>query len=126
MSLTLMCGLSFSGKSTFATLLAEELNAELVSLDAINAERGLFGGQGIPVAEWARTNDLAMDRAAEKLRVGRDVVVDDTGSPRFIRDNWRKVAAEADAAFSLVWVQIDRARQRQRVVANRSAADATT
>lgn len=121
-----MCGLSFSGKSTLAALLAEELNAELVSLDAINAERGLFGGQGIPVAEWARTNDLAMDRAAEKLRVGRDVVVDDTGSPRFIRDNWRKVAAEADAAFSLVWVQIDRARQRQRVVANRSAADATT
>lgn len=117
-----MCGLSFSGKSTFAVRLADALDAELVSLDAINAERGLYGGQGIPLEEWARTNDLAHVRAAEALRSGRDVVVDDTGSPRFIRDAWRKLAAEAGASFSIVWVQIDPARQRQRLVANRTDA----
>ncbi|MCR2825335.1 AAA family ATPase [Microbacterium sp. zg.Y909] len=119
-SLILMCGLSFSGKSTFAVLLADELRADLISLDAINAERGLYGGQGIPVEEWARTNETAQTRAAEALRAGRDVVIDDTGSPRFIRDGWRAVAAATQAAFSIVWVQIDPARQRKRLLANRA------
>lgn len=115
-----MCGLSFSGKSTFAALLAEELDADLVSLDAINAERGLFGGQSVSREEWARTNEAAQVRAAEALRAGRAAVVDDTGSPRFIRDGWRAVAEATNAAFSIVWVQIDPERQRQRLLANRS------
>jgi predicted kinase len=120
MTLTLMCGLSFAGKSTFAGFLATELAAEIVSLDAINVERGLDGGQGIPLDEWAKTNRLAQERAVETLGAGRDVIVDDTGSPRFVRDQWRQVAAEARAEFALVWVQIDVTRQRARVLANRS------
>ena len=119
--LTMMCGLSFSGKSTFAALLVRELDARLISLDAINAERGLANGQGIPVEEWAATNAVAHARAAEALAAGRDVLVDDTGSPRFIRDGWRKTAADAGAAFAIVWVRIDPALQRERVLANRSS-----
>ncbi|MCL2794257.1 MAG: ATP-binding protein [Microbacteriaceae bacterium] len=120
MSLTVMCGLSFSGKSTFAALLAERLDAEIISLDAINAERGLDGGQGIPLEEWGRTNDIGHARAATALQAGRAVVVDDTGSPRFIREGWREVAASARASFSIVWVQIDAERQRERLLANRA------
>lgn len=116
-----MCGLSFSGKSTFAELLAAELDAVLVSLDAINAERGLYGGQGIPIEEWARTNEIAQRNALGALQSGRAVVVDDTGSSRFVRDGWRKVAEDAHASFCIVWVQIDPARQRQRLLANRAA-----
>ena len=120
MSLTLMCGLSFSGKSTFAALLSDELGAKLLSLDAINAERGLYGGQGIPVEEWARTNNKAQEFASSALRRGRAVVVDDTGSPRFIRDAWRKIAEDAGVSFSIVWIRIDPERQRQRLLANRA------
>ena len=43
-----MCGLAFSGMSTVAQTLRRELGIELISLDAINAERGLQGGEGIP------------------------------------------------------------------------------
>jgi len=57
-----MCGLSFAGKSTFARLLAEELGAQVISLDLINAERGLYGGQGIPLEEWAATDRIAHER----------------------------------------------------------------
>lgn len=117
-----MCGLSFSGKTTFAELLADALDAHQLSLDAINAERGLHGGEGIPLEEWARTNALAHARAAAALEAGRAVVVDDTGSPRFIRDGWRRVATEAETSFSIVWVQIDTTRQRQRLLANRAIA----
>jgi predicted kinase len=122
MALVLMCGLSFAGKSTLAASLADGLGAERVSLDAINAERGLDGGQGIPLEEWARTNDLAHARAGALLRAGRPVVVDDTGSPRFIRDGWRAVAEEASAPFALVWVRISPELQRERLLANRAEA----
>jgi predicted kinase len=119
-TLALMCGLSFAGKSTFAALLAEELGAELVSLDAINAERGLDGGQGIPLTEWAESNRIAHARAKTILRENSHVVVDDTGSPRFIRDSWRETALAADVPFRIVWVQIDLELQRARVEANRA------
>jgi predicted kinase len=112
--------MSFAGKSTLARQLVGALDAELISLDIINAERGLDGGQGIPLEEWAETNRLARSRAAQVLGVGRDVVVDDTGTPRFVRDSWREVAGASGTAFALVWVRIDRETQRERVVANRA------
>lgn len=80
--LALMCGLSFAGKSTLARQLGEALPADVISLDDINAERGLDGGQGIPLEAWAETNRIAQVRATEALREGRNVVVDDAGSPR--------------------------------------------
>lgn len=49
------------------------------------------------------------------------MVVDDTGSPRFIRDGWRKVAEDAGVSFSAVWVRIDAARHRQRLPDNRAS-----
>ncbi|WP_205781447.1 AAA family ATPase [Planctomonas deserti] len=120
MTLTLMCGLSFSGKSTLARGLAEELDAHLVSLDAINHERGLRGGEGIPLDEWATTNGIAHERAGALLAARREVVVDDTGSPRFIRNEWRETAKRADMPLLIVWVQIDPDLQRERVRANRA------
>jgi predicted kinase len=90
--LIVMCGRSFSGKSTLARALARALKAELVSIDAINEEGGLRGGEGIPVSEWGRTNDGASARTAAFLRTRRSVVVDDTSSPRFLRERWRTLA----------------------------------
>jgi predicted kinase len=120
MALTLMCGLSFSGKSTLTGHLAADLDAELISLDAINLERGLDGGQGIPLEEWAASNQIAHDRVRRLLSEHREVVVDDTGSPRFIRDRWRDIAKNSGTPFVLVWVQIDKELQRQRLHDNRS------
>jgi predicted kinase len=119
MALILMCGLSFAGKSTLAQRLVDGLDAHLVSLDRINEERGLDGGQGIPLEEWANTNRIAHDRVRDLLTDGRHVVVDDTGSPRFIRDEWRRTADTAGSVFALVWVQITPQLQLQRVRANR-------
>lgn len=121
MTLTLMCGLSFSGKSTLAARLAHELPAHLISLDLINEERGLDGGQGIPLEEWSATNRIAHERVGAILREGHHVVVDDTGSPRLIRDAWRATADSAHAPFALVWVQISPDVQRERVRVNRRA-----
>ena len=119
----LLCGRSFSGKSTVAGWLQTGLAAEVVSLDALNAERGLDGGQGIPLEEWARTNELATAQVEALLRSGRTAVVDDTASPRFLRDGWRDCARRAGAAFVLLHVQADDDVVRQRLLANRGSGE---
>ncbi|MCX7521960.1 ATP-binding protein [Microbacterium sp. STN6] len=121
--LVLMCGRSFSGKSTLARAITDELGGDIVSLDAINEERGLRGGEGIPINEWARTNDEADARAALALAAGRPVVVDDTSSPRFLRDGWRRLAERSSSRFVLVYVNAAESLILERVEANRQAGD---
>ena len=99
-----LCGLAFSGKSTIARRLAVELPAELISCDAINAERGFDGGTVMDDREWEKTSLEAARRAGSILAAGRNVVVDDTFSHRFLRERFRKVAADAGASFVLLFV----------------------
>jgi predicted kinase len=108
--LVLLCGRSFSGKSTVAASLADSLPGQVVSLDQINEERGLHGGEGIPLSEWARTNELARDRVIARLRDDQTVIVDDTSSPRFLRDGWRALCSSVGASMGLI---------RQRLLDNR-------
>jgi predicted kinase len=112
--LVLLCGTSFSGKSTVARSLAPKLSASIVSLDEINERRGLWGGDGIPAAEWIRTHELASDEVCELLSSGTSVIVDDTSSLRFLRDGWRSLAAAAGARFTLIYVDVDHATIRRR------------
>ncbi|TDD63225.1 ATP-binding protein [Kribbella antibiotica] len=119
--LVLLCGTAFSGKSTVARKLAPQFAATIVSLDEINARRGLWGGDGIPVEEWIRTHGEATTEARALLAASTSVIVDDTSSPRFLRDAWRAVAADFDAEFTLLYLDIDpeviherRARQDRR------------
>jgi predicted kinase len=118
--LILLCGRSFSGKSTVAAALAAALGGTIVSFDAINAERGLHGGRGIPVSEWARTFEIANQRAADALRADRTVIVDDTSSPRFLRDRWRELSSTSDARLVLVFVDASPQTILERQAANRS------
>jgi predicted kinase len=118
-SLVLLCGKSFSGKSTVARALAPRLRARIVSLDEINERRGLWGGDGIPVEEWVRTHELAADEVRGLLTSGTSVVVDDTSSPRFLRDRWRSLAVDAGAGFTLLYVDVDDDTVRRRRDGNR-------
>jgi predicted kinase len=102
-----------------ARVLAERLPARVVSLDEINERRGLWGGDGIPVEEWGRTHRIAQAEVLELLSSGTSVVVDDTSSPRFLRDGWRQLAAGAGAEFRLVYVEVDEATVRARRDRNR-------
>lgn len=101
MNLYLLCGLAFAGKTTLASLLSRHAGAEVVSLDEINASRGLHGGEGLPDEEWVRTHQEALRQVESTLAAGRSVVVDDTNCFRFLRDNYRAVA-EAKGARTIV------------------------
>ena len=87
--LIVLCGLAFSGKSTIARRIAAETAAELISLDAINAERGFDGGSAIDDSEWEKTSLISVARACAALATGRTVVVEDTFSHRFLRERFR-------------------------------------
>ena len=119
--LMVLCGRSFSGKSTVASWLGEGLDGQVISFDAINEERGLRGGDGIPLEEWSRTYDLARDRARHALVEGQTVIVDDTSSPRFLRDGWRSLAKDAGAPMVVVFVDTAVEVLLARQQANRSS-----
>jgi SAM-dependent methyltransferase/predicted kinase/GNAT superfamily N-acetyltransferase len=99
-----MCGIAFAGKSTVARRVADALELNYISLDAINAERGLAGGEGIPDARWEETSFIAMARLRKCLEQGRGAVVDDTFSHRFLRDRCQRVAKSCGAKFTILLV----------------------
>ncbi|WP_279238589.1 AAA family ATPase [Humibacter sp. RRB41] len=66
---------------------------------------------------------IAHERVVQRLRERMPVIVDDTGSPRFLRNEWRAIAARTDARFALVWVRIDEVEQRRRVTHNRALGE---
>ena len=117
--LVLMCGTAFSGKSTFARALAAKIQALTISLDDINERRGLWGGDGIAVEEWQRTHEIATAEVRAGLDAGRTVVIDDTSSPRFLRDGWRSLAAQAGVGFALIYLDVDPETIRRRQADNR-------
>lgn len=123
MTLYLMCGLAFSGKSTLARAIADRTGAEIISLDAINLARGLQGGLGIPEEEWARTHRRALQMTESALSGGRSVVVDDTNCYRFLRDNYRGAAEAHGAQTVVVYLDVPLSLARMRIRANEAAPD---
>jgi predicted kinase len=113
-----MCGLAFSGKSTAARTVARALGTDLIVLDAINAERGLDAGKGIPDEEWEKTSFIAMQRLDALLQEGRSVVVDDTFSHRFLRDRCKRVAEEHGCRFVILFMDTPLAAVEARRAAN--------
>jgi predicted kinase len=118
--IVLLCGRSFSGKSTLASELEQRLGAVLVSLDDINAERGFQSGAGVPMEEWVRTHEISRSRTRSALHAGATAVVDDTSSPRFLRDGWRKFAQELHVPLVIVYVDTPVELSLSRHAANRT------
>jgi len=113
-----MCGVSFSGKTTLAKRIAARMNAKYVSLDEINEERSLFGGDGIPPEEWEKTSAMAMGRIQKLLNDGNHVVLDDTLCFRWLRDRYSNFANECSAQFILVHTAIPMMEIENALVAN--------
>ncbi|MGJ3262115.1 MAG: AAA family ATPase [Salinarimonas sp.] len=113
-----MCGLAFSGKSTIARTIARALALPLVSLDAINDERGFDGGNVVDDSEWERTSHIAMERLAGHLAAGRSAIVDDTFAFRYLRERCAEVAARHGAGYRILLVETPLAEIQARRRAN--------
>jgi predicted kinase len=117
--LVLLCGPAFSGKSTLAAHLSRRWGFLVVSLDEINARRGLHGGQGIPDAEWVKTVGVAREDIRALLAQSEArVVVDDTLCFRFLREDFARVAAEAGRQCVLLVLGTPLEEVRHRIAEN--------
>src|SRR5687768_14245353 len=114
-----MCGLAFSGKTTLARAIVSELGWAYISLDEINAERGLSGGDGMETVEWERTHHIALQSLQKKLTSGTSVVVDDTNCFRWIRDRFRDLSRANHARTTVVLVDTPIHEIQQRIAHNR-------
>jgi predicted kinase len=108
-----------SGKSTLARELAEALDAELLSADAIRLEERQSGERA---ADWpgfsASVYRELFRRARATLQSGRPVVLDGTFRSRALRARARELAAELHVPFLFFECRADlatcRARLRER------------
>lgn len=109
--LIVFLGFPGSGKTYFATRLAERLQAVTLNTDALRLS--MFGSldtiEHIRQTDRARLYDDvfgAMDyAAAQVLRAGHSVIYDAQQTKRRDRKNIEKVAASADAVPVLVWMK---------------------
>ena len=93
--LILMQGLPGSGKSTVAVQLQREIQAVIISPDAIRAEPA-FGGDVTNQSNDAGVWDETYRRATEALRSGQGVIVDATHTWKPCIDRWRQIAADVN------------------------------
>lgn len=122
--LLLMCGPAFSGKTVLSTALEGELSCVRVSLDEINAERGLpSGGEGLPPEAWEASSRVATDRVRQALTAGRDVVLDDTCCFRFLRDRYRAVAVGLGMPTLVLYLEVPVAELERRRAMRRAHED---
>lgn len=112
-----MCGLPFAGKSTAARSLAVSEDAEIVELDAINAELGL--GAVITPEQWARSYAASFDRLQRILATGQSAIFDATNFTRSQRDRLRQIASGAGADAVIAYVPIERSEAERRWLTNR-------
>ncbi len=119
-SLLILCGLPFAGKSTLAIALADHLSMHLVSMDAINAERGLgLNAAAIASDQWAETYREMYRRLDVILATGESVVYDAPNATRQERDDARAVAARNNAATRIIYVPIMPDEARAHLLSNR-------
>jgi predicted kinase len=121
-TLYLMCGLAFSGKTTLAKVIVDRLHCHCISLDEINAERGLgHGGDGIPIAEWENTHHIAMEKMTGWMKSGQDIVLDDTSNLRWLRNRYRTFSGQHGYKTRLIYSDVPVELIRQWMQANLAA-----
>lgn len=105
-----------SGKSTTATSLARELNAERVAVDEIRDEFAALNGDEAYLPGFSPVvYDEAFRRARAVLAAGGRVVLDGTFRSRRLRDAARELAREHGAQFRFVECRAGEPACRQRL-----------
>jgi predicted kinase len=118
-NLFLMCGIAFSGKSTLAKTIAARTGCAVISLDAINAERGLgLNGGSVSNEEWEETHRRALAAMSHAMSSGETLLIDDTNCFRWIRDRFRVHAEAFGYKTTIIHVGIDPELARDRLIRN--------
>jgi predicted kinase len=121
--LFLMCGIAFSGKTVFSAKLAQVSSCVRISLDDINAKRGLNPCAWLPPEEWTKTYDEALSRMKAEMEKKSTIVVDDSFCLRLLRDRFKSAADRFDYTTIVIFMDVSVTAARRRIAENRIGND---
>lgn len=115
----MMCGLSFSGKTTLSKKIAESLKATRISFDELWVELEkddeYFPSEG-GVEGWKYVCLKAEEKIASLLNDGKNVVYDNTNTKKEHRDRIKSIAEKYAAMAIVVYMHVpfDEIKQREK------------
>jgi predicted kinase len=119
--LIIICGLSFSGKSTLARAIV--LHFGFAEVDVDETKFNLFGraiqDSDLKPADWARLYAETDREIAELLTSGKTVVDASRNFSKTERDSARQIAENCGVALLTVYVDTPESVARQRLLDNR-------
>ncbi len=107
-TLWILCGLPYSGKTYLSKIIIEDTKIAYISIDHILEELGFDWDTGrLPnKAGWKKVFDLSYERTKDALKNNLNVLYDSTNHTKASRDVLRKVAQEAEAETTVIFVDV--------------------
>lgn len=118
-TLLVICGLSFSGKSTLARAISEKLCFQEVDVDQVGA--ALYGGAAIDDWDFDRVYAEADKEIGRLLAAGIDVVDASRNFTRVERARARELARHSNSRLLTIFVDTPVALARQRRRENKAS-----
>lgn len=109
LTMYILSGMSFAGKSVLARQISRAKHMEIVDPDEVAHEKGLgLHGEFLSDAIWREIHHEAEDRAKRVLRSGKSLVYDTTAFNKEQRDHLREIAQACGATPIVIIVSISK------------------
>ena len=118
--LYVLCGLPFSGKTTFARALAIQCDLVHLDLDALACAQGFFPEEGVTDEQWGSMFREIYQQLPILLQSGKSVVFDAVNYDRIGRDRLRAIARQSDSSAHVIYLKISVQEIEQRRQTNQS------
>ena len=119
-TLYIMCGLGFSGKSTFAKRIANHFDIAVVSTDKMFGELQLEHDN---YDQWLSLLRISKDRLSSNLKNGQSVVYDHPNVKLAERDELRDIARKTGARAVVVYLSTSDEEISQRQIRNKESKE---
>jgi predicted kinase len=105
-ALFLLCGLPFSGKTTTARRISEELGWELIDHDAIHGEPMVARKVAAGADSWILVSKICQQRIAAALKNGQGVIYDSTNTRIEHRQVYQHIARRHQASYGVIFLDV--------------------
>ncbi|HLV98019.1 MAG TPA: AAA family ATPase [Ktedonobacterales bacterium] len=114
-TLYIMCGLPYSGKTTFARRLSEQTGYPVVSIDDIRESLGFYWGRHeADSAGWQRIFTIVEQTVAALLQTGKNVIYNSTNHDKASRLRFADLARSLGCHFTIIFLDTPREVIQQR------------